>query len=96
MIIIPFSTLVISLPVVLGVSFFFFDAEAEFKYPDWLTSGKVKRKILLKGRRIVAVEYSRKYGRDVQYSVMWHLARLLTKLSRTLLTRGCTSEKGEN
>jgi len=39
----------------------------------------------------VAVEYSRKYGRNVQYSMMWHLARLLTKLSRTLLTRGCTS-----
>jgi len=76
--------------VVLGVRFFFFDAEAEFKYPDRLTIGKVKRKNLLKGRRIMAVEYSRKYGRDVQYSVMWHLARLLTKLSRTLLTTGCT------
>jgi len=25
-------------------SLFFFDAEAEFKYPDWLTMGKVKRK----------------------------------------------------
>jgi len=40
----PFSILVISLREVFQVRFFFFDAEAEFKYPDQLTIGKVKRK----------------------------------------------------
>ena len=76
--------MVISLREVLGVRFFFF--EAEIKYPDLLTIGKLKR---ANYQIVGSWPLSTVEGTLAINLVKWYLARLLTKLSRTLMMSGC-------